>query len=64
MRNMSGLRTFYVSGQPVELWENPVVPFGWTQDDIEAYAAINDWELLFNALAIGYFIEASGIPAQ
>lgn len=45
-------RRFYVSGQPVELWENPVAPFGWTQDDIEAYAAINDWELLFNALVL------------
>ena len=31
-------RFYYVSGQPVELWENSDSPFGWSSDDLEVYA--------------------------
>jgi len=53
----TGCRRFYVAGQAVELWENPEGPFGWTQDDIETYAADGSWELLFNALVLSTSLE-------
>lgn len=52
-------RRFYVSGQPVELWEDHATPFGWTRDDIEGYAAQGNWELLFNALVLNAAVECS-----
>lgn len=45
-------RRFYVSGQAVELWEDSDRPFGWARQDMEAYAASGEWELLFNALVL------------
>ena len=45
-------RFYYVSGQPVELWENSDSPFGWSSDDLEVYANKGAWELLFNALVL------------
>lgn len=45
-------RRFYLSGQAVELWEDELLPFGWTQDDLQEYADRGKWELLFNALVL------------
>jgi hypothetical protein len=47
-------RYVYISGEPVELWENSHTPFGWSDDDLETYARNGDWELLFNALVLAY----------
>lgn len=43
---------FFVAGQPVELWENPRLPFGCTVQDLEAYCVNARWDLLFNAIVI------------
>ena len=55
-------RRFYVSGQPVELWENSELPFGWTRDDMETYAASGEWELLFNALVLNSAVDPGSCP--
>jgi hypothetical protein len=64
MEPVAEKRRFYVSGQPVELWEDSDNPFGWTRDDMEGYAAHGEWELLFNALVLNSAAEtAAGSPA-
>ncbi|HZR84834.1 MAG TPA: hypothetical protein VFD92_27310 [Candidatus Binatia bacterium] len=63
MNELSALRRFYVSGQPVELWEDAEVPFGWTRDDMEGYAANGAWELLFNALVLNAALDSSSAVA-
>jgi hypothetical protein len=55
-------RRFYVSGQPVELWEDSDRPFGWTRDDMEGYAADGEWDLLFNALVLNAAVDAASTP--
>jgi hypothetical protein len=55
-------RRFFVSGQPVELWENSDLPFGWTREEIEDYAAEGEWVLLFNALVLNSAVESSYAP--
>jgi hypothetical protein len=45
-------RRFFVSGQLIEYWEHPDVAFGWTRDDLQAYADGGDWVLLFNAILL------------
>jgi hypothetical protein len=45
-------RNLYISGQAVELWEDPSRPFGWTESYLETYATSGEWELLFNALVL------------
>jgi hypothetical protein len=50
-------RRFYVSGQPVELWENAERPFGWAPADLEEYANHGEWDLLFNALVISSMLD-------
>ena len=52
-------RSYYVGGEPVELWENADSPFGWTAADLETYATSEQWELLFNALVLSSILEAS-----
>jgi hypothetical protein len=42
----------FVSGQLVELWENPEMTFGWAREDLERYAAREEWVLLFNAVML------------
>lgn len=49
---VSEKRRFYLSGQAVELWEDELLPFGWTRDDLQDYADRGEWELLFNALVL------------
>ena len=52
-------RYYYVGGQAVELWENPDIPFGWSNDHMESYAGDGDWESLFNALVIASLLDPS-----
>jgi len=42
----------FVSGQLVELWENPDMTFGWGRADLERYADREEWVLLFNAVML------------
>ena len=56
MRTAIPPRRFFVSGQPVEYWEHPDVPFGWSREDLDGYAKQGDWVLLFNAI----FLAAPG----
>ena len=50
---------YYVSGQPVELWENADIPFGWSEDELTQYADTENWECLFNALVLAATLEHS-----
>jgi hypothetical protein len=43
---------FFVAGQPIELWEDPRLPFGCGFTDLEAYCLHSRWELLFNAIVL------------
>lgn len=52
-------QVYFVSGKAVELWENDLQPFGWSEDDLDGYAAHGRWELLFNALVLAYALERS-----
>ena len=42
----------FVSGQLVDLWEDPEVTFGWGREDLEGYVDREEWVLLFNALML------------
>ncbi len=48
---------YYVSGQPVELWENADKPFGWSEEELAEYADSEEWENLFNALVFSATLE-------
>lgn len=50
-------RFYYVSGQAVELWEDPETPFGWGAEEMSAYAAEGNWDYLFNALVLSSLLE-------
>jgi len=52
-------RSYYVAGEPIELWENSAAPFGWSSSDLETYATTERWELLFNALVLSSLVEAT-----
>jgi len=52
-------KTFFVSGKPFEMWDNPDQPFGWTPGELHKYAMNGDWELLFNALVIAASAQAA-----
>lgn len=52
-------RTFFVSGQAVELWEDSRQPFGWAEEDLDGYARGGRWELLFNALVLAAALESA-----
>ena len=43
-------RCLFVAGQPLEYWEDSDIAFGWTREDIQAYADRGEWVLLFNAI--------------
>ena len=45
-------RHVFISGQLVEYWEHPEVAFGWTREDLQAYADGEAWVLLFNAIRL------------
>ena len=45
-------RHIYVSGRPIEFWEDPDHPFGCAQADLQRYLDREAWVLLFNALAL------------
>jgi hypothetical protein len=45
-------RHVYISGEQVEIWENPALPFRCTQEEINGYAEHEEWVLLFNALVL------------
>ena len=51
-------RWLWIGGRPVEIWENPALPFRCTQEEINGYAEHEAWVLLFNALVL------SSVPPQ
>ena len=53
-------RHYCVSGQTLELWEDPDVPFGWSEEDVSAYASSEKWESLFNALVLSAQVDEDG----
>ena len=52
MRTVPSPRRLFVAGQQVEYWEHPDVPFGWSPEEIQAYAEQGDWLLVFNAIVL------------
>ena len=50
--SLIGRQRLFVSGQLVELWENPDMTFGWDREDLERYAEREEWVLLFNAMML------------
>jgi hypothetical protein len=50
-------RCYYISGQPVELWEDPSIPFGWGPEELSVYAHQRQWGLLFNALVLSSLLD-------
>jgi hypothetical protein len=45
-------QSFYLDGEPVEYWEDPMLPFRCTAEDLKDYVTRGDWVLLFNALTL------------
>ena len=45
-------KRMFVSGALVEYWENPELPFGWTDADLQGYVDRGAWVLLFNAVVL------------
>ena len=52
MRSAIAGKRMFVSGQLVEYWENPELPFGWTEADLQDYVDRGAWVLLFNAVLL------------
>lgn len=52
MQQQANSQRFFVSGQAVELWENPRLPFGCGLQELESYCLHARWDLLFNAIVI------------
>ena len=52
METATQRRRLFVSGQLFEYWEHPDVAFGWTREDLQAFADEGDWVLLFNAILL------------
>jgi len=48
---------YLISGKAVELWENSRQPFGWTEEDLDGYAKLGHWDLLFNALVLAHVLD-------
>ncbi len=46
------LRRVFVDGVPIEVWDNPDVPFGVSAEDLHSYYADSDWVALFNAITL------------
>ncbi len=46
------MRSTYVNGRLLYLWENPELPFGCRPEDMELYATNGCWIHLFNALVL------------
>jgi hypothetical protein len=42
----------YVGGQPLEIWENPDVAFGTTEEDLQKFMDQGSWVALFNAVML------------
>jgi hypothetical protein len=52
METQTDRRRLYVSGQLIEIWENPDLSFGCGRDELASYAANGNWVLLFNAMML------------
>ena len=52
LQQQTNPQRFFVAGQAVELWENPLLPFGCALNDLESYCLNARWDLLFNAIVI------------
>ncbi|MBM4242321.1 MAG: hypothetical protein FJ148_00675 [Deltaproteobacteria bacterium] len=61
MSTTSARQVYFVSGKAVELWENARQPFGWSEEDLDGYAKLGRWDLLFNALVLAHVLD--GPPA-
>ena len=45
-------KRMFISGQLVELWEDPEVAFGCARADLQRYVDRDEWVLLFNAMML------------
>jgi hypothetical protein len=59
MKTAAERRSYFIGGEPIELWENSDTPFGWSASDLTTYATTEKWDLLFNALVLSSLVEAA-----
>jgi hypothetical protein len=45
-------RRLLLQGQLVEVWEDPQLAFGWSEDHLEGYIDQGAWVALFNAVML------------
>jgi hypothetical protein len=45
-------RRLLLKGQLVEVWEDPHLAFGWSEEDLEGYLDQGAWVALFNAVML------------
>ena len=45
-------RRLLLQGQLVEVWEDPHLSFGWSEDHLEGYIDLGAWVSLFNAVML------------
>ncbi len=43
-------RTYYLEGEPIELWTSTLPEFSCRPDDLRRYIDRGRWDLVFNAL--------------
>ncbi len=55
----TALRTVYVDGAPMQVWDNPDASFGATPEDLRGFRREGSWVALFNAIALSARLEAS-----
>ena len=41
-----------IDGETFEVWENPDLPFGNDEEDLDVYRSRERWDLLWNALVL------------
>jgi hypothetical protein len=52
MRASFEARRIWISGSPVDVWENPDASFSWTPNAFKAYVHREQSESVFNALVL------------
>lgn len=63
MRANSEGRRIWISGSPVDVWEDPDTRFSWTPNAIRLYVHREQWESVFNALVLLGDSDPKGVGA-
>ena len=63
MRANPEARRIWISGAPVDVWEDPDARFSWTPNAIKLYVHREQWESVFNALVLLGDSDPKGVGA-